>query len=350
MRLTTNGTTEWYYYAIFGAAIRSSIGLPLLLPALPDEQSRPTGLGLTLRQVASVTSLFDLATCAPLHNSTGRTANGRPSIVIQRAHGSMILQFGSGVDFAIGHAGDAAFSMTAQCTQDDVQIALLGMVLALWLERRGITVLHAAVVVIDGCAVGFLADSQAGKSTLAAALVADGHPLLSDDLLVCQDQAGEIVAQPGFPAMRMWPDTARNFLGDHANLDRVRLGSDKRRVRLAASDSAAGFGRFCAKPAPLACIYVPQRTSEHLSCPSVSLQAPAQATATLVRHSVLSRTLRASGESPAQLSRLAGIAARVPVRTVRYSSGYDLLPGVCEFIQRDLQTSGLRASARAGRA
>ena len=56
-----------------------------------------------------------------------------------------------------------------------------------------------------------MAGNQSGKSGLAAALMAAGHPMLSDDVLPIQDVDGELRARSGYPQMRMWPDEAAHF-------------------------------------------------------------------------------------------------------------------------------------------
>ena len=63
---------------------------------------------------------------------------------------------------------------------------LLGPVIAYWLERAALPVLHASAVAVGGEAAAFLAGSTGGKSSLAAALVAAGCPLLSDDLVAIE--------------------------------------------------------------------------------------------------------------------------------------------------------------------
>ena len=46
--------------------------------------------------------------------------------------------------------------------------------------------LHATAVVVDGEAVAFLGDCGYGKSTLGAAFLARGFPLLTDDVLALE--------------------------------------------------------------------------------------------------------------------------------------------------------------------
>src|SRR5579863_1529286 len=61
---------------------------------------------------------------------------------------------------------------------------LLSMVLSYALLKLGYEVLHATAVVVDGAVLALLGPSGHGKSTLAAAFLGLGYPVLTDDLLV----------------------------------------------------------------------------------------------------------------------------------------------------------------------
>ena len=67
---------------------------------------------------------------------------------------------------------------------------LLFSALSWFLERRGLTVLHAALVGRDGEALLLLGASGGGKSTAAVAGLLAGWELLSDDLVVVAERGG----------------------------------------------------------------------------------------------------------------------------------------------------------------
>jgi len=74
------------------------------------------------------------------------------------------------------------------------------------LHMRGQLVLHASAVNMRGSGVLFVGDKHAGKSSIAAAAVAAGHSLVSDDLGVL-DLSGETpIMQPAFPRLRLWKE------------------------------------------------------------------------------------------------------------------------------------------------
>jgi hypothetical protein len=68
-------------------------------------------------------------------------------------------------------------------------------------------------VVIDGSAVAFLGDCGDGKSTLGAALVARGFPMLTDDVLALEFEDGRVLAHAGPARIKLLPSVARAVLG-----------------------------------------------------------------------------------------------------------------------------------------
>ncbi|MBL0141398.1 MAG: hypothetical protein IPP91_04885 [Betaproteobacteria bacterium] len=85
---------------------------------------------------------------------------------------------------------------------------LLNQVLAQCLVVRGIEPLHATCVVVNGQAIAIMGDTGYGKSTLAAALMRRGHPLLTDDLLVLEFAHEGVRAFPSLPRLKLCPDSA----------------------------------------------------------------------------------------------------------------------------------------------
>ena len=85
---------------------------------------------------------------------------------------------------------------------------LLGRVMSLAAHADGMLALHASAVSIDGHAIAFLGPKQAGKSTIAMALVRGGARLMSDDSLVLRFADDVVLAAPGVQRMRLWDDSA----------------------------------------------------------------------------------------------------------------------------------------------
>jgi hypothetical protein len=120
-----------------------------------------------------------------------------------------------------------------------VRLYLLGPALAVLLHQRGLLVLHASAVILDGGAAAFLGHSGHGKSTMAAALHARGCRVVSDDVVALDlSGGGEPVALPGVPEVRLWPD-ALLALGEIPDtLPRVHPSEEKRAHAVTGVDGA----------------------------------------------------------------------------------------------------------------
>lgn len=221
-----------------------------------------------------------------------------------------------------------------------VEIHLLGAAFSLWLELRGIPALHAAAVAVGGRAVGFLATNKGGKSSLAATLMREGHPLLTDDILPVEPRGEAFVARPGYPQMRMWPEQALHFVGHYEGLDTVHPAYSKRRVCVS--------GNFCDETSPLSCLYLPERRTpeewgervEFSPVPSV------EALMALIGESFIPHTVEGLGLQPQRLSLFARLLSQIPVRRVVYPEGFHYLPRVQKALLDDL--SGLSVYEAAG--
>ena len=211
-----------------------------------------------------------------------------------------------------------------------IEIWLFGTVLTLWLELRGMPTLHAATVVVNGHAIGFLATNKGGKSTLAMTMVLDGASLLADDQLPLERSAGRLLGRAGYPQMRFWPDQAERLLGTTEGFERVQPGSDKLRVPV----GPGGIGTFERRAAPIGALYLPERdASDRVEI----VPAPfAEALTELVRHSFLAGVLDALGSGPERFHVFADVLRQAPLRRLRYPSGLEHLGLVREAILADV--------------
>jgi hypothetical protein len=225
-----------------------------------------------------------------------------------------------------------------------VEANLLASVLAYWLERRGTLALHASAVVTPQGAVAFLSNSGNGKSGLAAALVQAGCPLLSDDILPLALVNDVWTAYPGYPLMRMWPDEADFFLGDHTCLPRVHPSVEKRRVAI----GSGGWGAFAPGPQPLACLVIPERRPPDAPGSEIGI-APISSRDGLieiVRYSFTARLVQAVGLQPVRMSRMAQMVRHAPLLRLSYPSGFHNLPGVAAAVLAALPAATEQASRR----
>jgi hypothetical protein len=91
-----------------------------------------------------------------------------------------------------------------------VRAHLLGEAVPVLLHQRGLFPLHASAAVTPHGVIAFTGDSGYGKSTMASMLAERGSPTLTDDeLLVTQDESGDLVAWPSFPLVNLKQDSVR---------------------------------------------------------------------------------------------------------------------------------------------
>ena len=180
---------------------------------------------------------------------------------------------------------------------------LLGRVMALAAHADGMLALHASAVSIDGHAIAFLGPKQAGKSTIAMALVRGGARLMSDDSLVLRFADDDVVlATPGVQRMRLWDDSA-SALGAKA------VGTPKAKPTL----DRLPAERLQASEVPLAACYVIRATADQSVDPIERVRLPsARAALACVSFSKLG-SLAGGSEAVVLLDRAARLTRATPV-------------------------------------
>jgi len=142
--------------------------------------------------------------------------------------GGVLVRLGDDVRFMVRDGRQVVINGTATSSMGEVETLLLGTVAGVLLHQRGDLLLHASCVVIGDRAVAIAGPSGRGKSTLAAALVAQGHAPLSDDICRVRFADGCAWAVPGSARLRLWPDAARTLGHAPETLATGRPGHPKR--------------------------------------------------------------------------------------------------------------------------
>lgn len=198
---------------------------------------------------------------------------------------------------------------------ETLRMAVVGLALGMLLHQRGLLLLHASAVEMAGGVVAFLGDKGRGKSTLAAALQAQGHRLVTDDVLALTVCPGQVpLAHPSFPQIRLWPESVAAALKEERpDLPLVHSALDKRRWRV---DDA-----FSDEPLPLKHLFVLE-VGEALS---VERLPRVQALDLLIRNAYLLPFIRPTGTEGRLFQQCAELARNVPAaRLVRVTSLSDL--------------------------
>ena len=215
-------------------------------------------------------------------------------------------------------------------TPESFQTYLLGQVLSFALLRQGIEPLHATTMVIDGVAVAFLGDCGYGKSSIGAAFLQVGYPLLTDDLLVLRERSHGFVAYPGPPRIKLFPEVARSLLLQQSKATPMNNLTPKLIIPLNCDQSYR-------TAAPLRAIYVltPPPASSRSHRISIRRLSPRRAFIACLKN-----TFNATVVEPERLKRqfvlATRLAAGVPVKSLSYPRTLGHLPAVREAVRSDL--------------
>lgn len=211
-----------------------------------------------------------------------------------------------------------------------LRLFILGTTWAMLLhQRENIIVLHASVVAVSDQAAAFIGDKGAGKSTMAAALQAQEHDLVSDDILAIDMSQDCPMALPGFPHLKLWPDSVVSLGHIPETLPRLRPELEKRGHRVATA--------FTRAPVPLRCIYVLNQGLK----PEIELLHPQQALKELMPHWYGARfgmeLLQALGLS-SHFLQCANLANKIPVCRLKRPRSLSALPDVTRLVEEHLTT------------
>lgn len=221
-------------YRLYGLALRSAIELPC--PRGPA--SRPT----------VAISVSDALTGCDTPPGRGSPADWFS--YSRGADGSAYLRWSGLFDFVVSADGRRIASRRLPGASDEsFRNYLLTQVLSFSLLALGKEPLHASAVAVDGAAIAFVGGCGSGKSSLAAAFVRAGYPLVTDDLLVLDRVTHGYLAHPGVPRIKLFPHVARRLLGARRTGERMNTGTAKQILRLPERSFASG-------PLPLKAVYV----------------------------------------------------------------------------------------------
>lgn len=195
-------------YNVSGLSVRSEIALPgVFVPVVASEPD------VTIRRRAVPQSLENPAASGPTWQMAGE---------------QFLLRIPDIARFLLSNGREIAFEPEPEARHDDIPIFLLGTVFGILLHQREQIVLHASAVRINGKAVLFCGNSGAGKSTMAAALVQRGYPLVTDDVCaIAMTAEGVPMVYPDGRQLKLWAQSIdRLDLGERRG-DRVRDSLEK---------------------------------------------------------------------------------------------------------------------------
>ena len=240
--------TRTHLYAAFDCVVESDLPLPLLSAAEGGEPCLRVRRGDTAcRSAAPGEPVSDL-----------RDAAGGLVYRVERHGGQYLWRYPDLGEFTIAADGSTVLWDAADAQAPDMAAALAGPVIGFALQLQGRTSLHGSAVVVDGHAIGLIAPSGHGKSTLAAALLDRGAALLTDDVLMLRAGGDAVRALPGPSCMKLWPDALDGVVGlaDWEALPRHASWLEKRVLRVDARPAAGRVPGARSSAQPLGALFV----------------------------------------------------------------------------------------------
>ena len=309
------------HYRLYGLTVAS----PLALPCPRAARVRRA----EVRLVAGAPSRF-----GRLDRGRRSRRGGRDWFYCRRLRtGATYLRWAGLFEFLVSADGrDIAYHPLERASTESLTTYLLGQVLSFSLLALGVEPLHGTVVEIGGEAVAFLGDCGYGKSTLGAAFLSLGHPILTDDLMALEPSAAGYTVHPGMPRLKLFPGVARRVLGAGRSGPRLNAATSKRILPLA-------VGEVAPRAAPLRALYVLADPARGSSGPGARIGVErlrgGAALLEVIKGSfntiVVDRDRLAS-----QFAFASALAAAVPVKRLRYPRRFSRLPAVCEAVLADL--------------
>ncbi|MBN4059028.1 hypothetical protein JYT22_00070 [Endomicrobium sp. AH-315-J14] len=170
-----------------------------------------------------------------------RTFDGqdKPWMSVARRDDGYLIRVHGSADFHVDLSGSQIDCVPVLgCPEADLEQLFLDQIIPQVLHLRGQPSFHAsAIVTADGRVVGFLGNSGAGKSTMAAAL-GGGHGSVCDDSLSLRIEGDQISVFPGYPSVRLASDSATALCSDRDELNVVAPRTNKLRVPMKSEASA----------------------------------------------------------------------------------------------------------------
>ncbi|MDB9518579.1 serine/threonine protein kinase [Roseofilum reptotaenium CS-1145] len=227
---------------------------------------------------------------------------------------------------------------------EDVTTLLVGQVLACALRLRGMLCLHACVVETDGRAIAIVGETGAGKSTTAAALANRGYSILADDIAVLQECEEHFLVQPGYPRLRLWPQSVNALYGSEADLTKIFRSSEKRFLDLSDNSKSDTAWQFQSEPLPLVAIYILGERKLGLEAPKIEPIPPAIAVMKLMQQRSVSHFKLDADKQGREFAGFGRVARQVPVRAISRKDSLEALPQLCDAILADLAGTTISAS------
>lgn len=313
-----------------------------------------------LRQERTDLERYDIMVSFGQEPDWVREAKGLPSHIEHPRPGEIeqdnspfkLTSFGAGEFFELAYGEGALFFVDGAAerlwgtclpplTIEDIATYLLGPVMGFVLRRRSVLTLHASSVCVGGQAVALCGESQAGKSTLAAALALRGIPVLCEDITPLIEEDGRFQVEPGYPRVCLWPDAVETLFGARDALPRLTPSWEKFFLPLDGRNA-----KFEEQRQVVRAVYLFAPRVAEADAPRIEAMRARQALLDLVQNTymnwILDRRQRA-----AEFDALCKLVTQVPIRRIVPHLDPGRIGALCELIVADAECIAATHDSRA---
>ena len=319
-------------YDVLGIRLRSNVRISGVLAAnLSSHDRQQIDVHLGAGRAPHTASLFP---SEPWYLSQILADNGQPLLTAWRSDrdDEYRLLYAEGTEFLLRQRGTQIWgNWQPAASLELTALYLIGPVLAFALRLQGVTCLHASAVAVDGCAIAMVGGGGVGKSTTAAAFAVAGYGFLSEDISALSRRDGRYWVSPGYPEIRLWPESVKMLFGSEDALPRILPTGEKRKL-----DLLAGPYRFQAEPLPLERIYVFRDWEAGRTAPSIRRVHPREGIVTLLANTNLTYMLP-NDTRASEFDVLTRLVSHVPVCWVTLSADGDDPLTLCATIVDDFR-------------
>ncbi len=256
-----------------------------------------------------------------------RSAGSDRAALFFRTPQGFLVRFPGQADFTIEIEGREIACAPVPSIAAEVPESLFhNAIIPLLGNHDGGLFLHGSAVSVGARAIGFLAPSRRGKTTLAGGFARQGHAFLTEDVLELCLKDGVYMVQPSRPVLRLFDDSAAYLLGE----------ASKPGVRAKREMAAGDALPFENREMPLSALYL-LGTGERGNI-AIEQFGPAAALAELMQHGFI-LDVEDKPRLRRHFDRLGELASNVPVFTLDFPRDYAQLPRVVEGIVRHVEAA-----------
>lgn len=218
---------------------------------------------------------------------------------------------------------------TNNLKDDFIRINILSIALPLLLIKRGLLMLHANVVNMNGNAVAFIGPTGIGKSTISAFLQVNGYDLLSDDVSCFKVSENDYpIVFSGFTAIKLWPEIIKSLGKNPELMPKIHSKLNKRFY---------DTGKVYNDRMPLKSIYFLKNEKDTF----ISEISPQSAVLKLINNTLFAKIFD-DAQMYENLKQCTNIVKNVPVKQLNIKHSLDDIQRLVKVIEKDFFDSSLK--------